>query len=63
MRIVAGGAKKRQEVIAKMDKKGNYQVNSNNLKKQGLLETSTAAYGMAELTLPFIDEYIIKYCV
>ena len=63
LRIVAGGARKRQEVLAQMSKKGSYQVNSNNLKKQGLLEDSTTAYGIAELTLPFIDEYIIKYCV
>ncbi len=61
LRIVSSGPQKRQDVLLKMKNKNSYQVNSNNLKKQGLLEDSAASYGVAEITLPFFGEYIQKY--
>jgi hypothetical protein len=45
-----------------MDKPSSYQVHSNALKKIGLLADSSEAYGYAELTLPFFDEYVQKFC-
>ncbi|WP_026656831.1 hypothetical protein [Butyrivibrio sp. AE3003] len=62
LKIVSSGPKKRKDVIAEMDGKGNYQVNSNALKKMGLLADSAQSYGIAEITLPFFGEYIQKYC-
>ena len=63
LRIVSSGAKKRQNVLLEMKNKNSYQVNSNSLKKQGLLEDSAAAYGVADITLPFFGEYIEKYAM
>ena len=62
LRIVSGESKKRSEVISEMRNGGNYQVNSNNLKKMGLLASSKNAYGRAEIVLPFFGEFIQKYC-
>ncbi|MBE5833110.1 MAG: hypothetical protein E7309_00540 [Butyrivibrio sp.] len=62
LRIVSSGKKKRKEILAEMDKPSSYQVHSNALKKIGLLADSSEAYGNAELTLPFFDEYVQKFC-
>ena len=62
LKILSNGPKKRQEVLSEMKIKSSYQVNSNNLKKQGLLEDSASSYGIAEITLPFFGEYIEKFC-
>ncbi|MBQ7430153.1 MAG: hypothetical protein IJV29_10840 [Butyrivibrio sp.] len=62
LRIVSRGKKKRKEILAEMDKPSSYQVHSNVLKKIGLLSDSSEAYGYAELTLPFFDEYVQKFC-
>ena len=62
LKIVSSGPQKRQEVQRKMKNPGNYQVNSNNLKRIGLLADSASSYGIAEITLPFFGEYIEKYC-
>ena len=61
MRIIAEKPMRRQDVLERMKNKGSYQVNSNNLRKQGLLVDSKTAYGMAEILLPFFGEYIIEY--
>ena len=62
LRIVSKGSNTRKEVISEMKNGTSYQVNSNNLKKMGLLVSTEQAYGKAEITLPFFGEFIEKYC-
>lgn len=62
LKVISNGPKKRKQVIEELKNKGSYQVNSNALKKMGLLADSAESYGIAEITLPFFGEYIQKYC-